>query len=493
MTSYGVECRLPIFEAHGITVAVLLCRLAHGDDHLGLILTADPSARDPTRRRYHVGARYRDDTWTNIGVLRLASLGADFYNLRFDGAPVQPQWRTVHIVPAPPDWAAPEASVSRFTLNCGADPPFRLPHTIISKFVALGFTPTQTKGKTASGAITVTRIAFSNLYRGETIYLDLGLCRSPGSGLQTSEQGGDGARWARAMIVSPAGSYGFEHPDPGMHDCARHHVDSWPDLEGRTMAFGGADRTVRLSFAPCKVMPETTVVVRVELAGFAYEDMLRGANVVFPPLTTPTILPGYLTDTPSTIGEGLELFVQSLSVSLPPSPGPSTPRPESSTVPSNPFPDTARTPSPPPQEHRGPEPAAVAAQLLSSGSRRGSPRPSAPDDAGPLGSDTSWILGRDPSRGICGQRSVVLRNVRYWRVPFPIIFCRAFLVLPLHFPASSFEWRCVAARSVPVRQRIEFGGSISSDNKHTSTVHGRHNRVPSQQMEHETNSGIRST
>ena len=32
-TSYGVACRLPVIESQGITVAVLLCRLAHGDDH----------------------------------------------------------------------------------------------------------------------------------------------------------------------------------------------------------------------------------------------------------------------------------------------------------------------------------------------------------------------------------------------------------------------------------------------------------------------------
>ena len=280
MTSYGVECRLPVFEVQGVTVAILLCRLVHGDEYLGLILTADSSARDPTRRRYHVGTQYRDDTWTNIGVLRLASLGTDLYNLRFDGEPVHARWQTIYVVPAPPDWASPEASVTRFTLNCSSDPPFRLPHTIISKFIALGFTPTQTTVKSASSQRTVNRIVFDNCYRGEVIYLDLGLCHQlPPTALQQHDEG-SGTRWARAMIRSPAGSYGFDHPDPGMHDCTRHHIDLWKEC---TMAFGGADRTVRLSFAPCKIMPETTVVVHVELVGVAYEDMLKAANVVFPP------------------------------------------------------------------------------------------------------------------------------------------------------------------------------------------------------------------
>ncbi|PIL29247.1 hypothetical protein GSI_09296 [Ganoderma sinense ZZ0214-1] len=402
VTSYGIECRLPIFESHGITVAVLLCRLAHGDagNYLGLILTADPSARDPTRRRYHVGARYRDDIWTNIGVLRLASLGTDFYDLRFDGGPVQAQWCTVHIVPAPPDWAAPEASVSRFTLNCGADPPFRLPHTIICKFIALDFTPTQTKAKSTNGAISVTRIAFSNPYRGEMVYLDLGLCNQVLAGSQ-QRQDSDGVRWARAMIGSPAGSYGFDHPDPWMHDCSRHHIDLW---EGRAMAFGGADRTVRLCFAPCKIMPETTIVVHVDLSGFAYEDMLRAANVVFPSLTTPTIMPGPLFSTPSTTVESLQLSAQTLSISLPPSPDPTTPRPESLAVTSSPLPDTSiRILSPNPQEHRAPERTAVDVQIPSPEPGRGNPSPSAPDDAGPLGSDTSWILAGIPPEEYTGS------------------------------------------------------------------------------------------
>ncbi|KAI1792351.1 heterokaryon incompatibility protein-domain-containing protein [Ganoderma leucocontextum] len=383
VTSYGVQIRLPIFEVQGVTVAVPLCRLVHGNEHLGLILTADSSARDPTRRRYHVGARYRDDTWTNIGVLRLASLGTDLYNLRFDGEVVRAQWHTIYIVPAPPDWASPEASVSRFTLNCGPDPPFRLPHALVSKFVALDFTPTQSTVTTASSPRTVTRIVFDNPYRSELIYLDLGLCRRPGS--QQSERG---ARWARAMIGSPAGTYGFDHPDPGMHDCARHHIDLW---EGQAMSFGGADRTVRLSFAPCKIMPETTVVVHVELSGFAYEDMLRTANGSFStPIARPTA-PFSPSSTPSTTVGSLELSVRA-SGSLPPSPGPSTPRVETSAPGLNPFLDTTGNPSPPPPQHQGLKPLAAAGHAQTSSSRSGSPSPSASYDGGPLEPDTSWIL-----------------------------------------------------------------------------------------------------
>ena len=92
-----MQCRLPVFEWHSVTIAVLLCSLARTGDLLGLVLTPDPTARDPTRHRYHVGTRYRNGDWTRLGVLRLISLGSDLNTLRFDGEVVRPQWHTVYI------------------------------------------------------------------------------------------------------------------------------------------------------------------------------------------------------------------------------------------------------------------------------------------------------------------------------------------------------------------------------------------------------------
>ena len=66
----------------------------------------------------------------------------------------------------------------------------------------------------------------------------------------------------------------------GVHDCAADHVDAWP---GGAKTFGNDERTIRLSFAPCRRSPATTLVVHVELEGRIYREMLREANVAFPP------------------------------------------------------------------------------------------------------------------------------------------------------------------------------------------------------------------
>ena len=43
-----------------------------------------------------------------------------------------------------------------------------------------------------------------------------------------------------------------------------------------------------LSFTPCGIMPDTTVVVNIELFGFVYDEMLRDANVTFTSVTDAT-------------------------------------------------------------------------------------------------------------------------------------------------------------------------------------------------------------
>ena len=64
--------------------------------------------KDPTRPRYHVGCVYftysqgEPESSTEY-MARLGNLGDDLYNLRFDGKRVDACWRTIYIIPNPPN------------------------------------------------------------------------------------------------------------------------------------------------------------------------------------------------------------------------------------------------------------------------------------------------------------------------------------------------------------------------------------------------------
>ena len=53
---------------------------------------------------------------------------------------------------------------------------------------------------------------------------------------------------------------------------------------GWTKDFGDEERAVRLSFSRCKMNPEHTLVVHIELEGRVYNDMKDELNVAFPSL-----------------------------------------------------------------------------------------------------------------------------------------------------------------------------------------------------------------
>ncbi|PIL27031.1 hypothetical protein GSI_10170 [Ganoderma sinense ZZ0214-1] len=97
--NYGTICRLPVFEADGVTVAVLLCEnLSH--EQIGLLIHHDRDDYDPIRPMHFIGAAFNNVDDAEQEVLmsyRLVTLGDDLYNLQFNGKPVRARWRTMYI------------------------------------------------------------------------------------------------------------------------------------------------------------------------------------------------------------------------------------------------------------------------------------------------------------------------------------------------------------------------------------------------------------
>ncbi|EJF60426.1 HET-domain-containing protein [Dichomitus squalens LYAD-421 SS1] len=266
ITTYGIKLRLPVFEADGVTVAVLLCE-DYDDNHLGLFISPGPPRSDPTRPRYYAGCQYRIGQASGAYIARLVSLGDDLNNLQFNGKPVEATWRTIYVVPSPPDGESSSATTAQLTINCVPCGPFRLPHWLVSRFLALGFTVTQTEWDERAGP--VTRFIIHNPAKAENIYLDLGICRLSST-----------AHWSKVTMFS-RDDFKESKDVTRAHSCKKHHIDSW---NARSKVFpdsaSDADRSVRLSFTPCKASPRTSkLVVHMELMGRVYEDVLREANM----------------------------------------------------------------------------------------------------------------------------------------------------------------------------------------------------------------------
>lgn len=269
MSNYGLECRFPIIESDGLTVAVLLCD--NGREHIGLLL--HPSnfiIQDPSRKKYHTGQGIRTPSGGS-SLARLISLGDDFYNLNLNGKTVTAEWRDIYIADSPPPVKKDVAPNLCFPLHCITPaPPFRLPHWLIGRLTLMGMEllPLHVASKPVDGKPLRMSATFEDVNAKEGIRVILGTCRQSPDGLP--------AHWAKAMpqyLVNWGEKTDFEH------DCAEHHVDAWPEW---TKDFGDADRTVRLSFSRCKLTPGHTLVVHVELEGHVYDAMKDRKKVVFP-------------------------------------------------------------------------------------------------------------------------------------------------------------------------------------------------------------------
>nr|VWO95729.1 Alcohol dehydrogenase 1 [Ganoderma boninense] len=278
-THYGVECRFPIIESDGLTIAVLLCDT--GREHIGLLLcpSNDP-VQDPSRKKYHAAYCFQSPGSTsNIDSFRLISLGSDFYNLtlRLNGSvkTVSAEWRDIFIADSPPpirkDVVPSHLCFPLHSLEPA--PPFRIPHWLVGRLAQMGLElqPLDMRSHPSAEKPLLVVTKFVDFVEIEKVFVVLGTCmESPRSVAPV--------HWAKALVFSE------DTWDDGAdyeHDCGEHHVAAWPDW---TKDFEDAERVVRLAFSQCTLAPDHTLVVHVELEGHIYDPMKRRKNVEFPSL-----------------------------------------------------------------------------------------------------------------------------------------------------------------------------------------------------------------
>ncbi len=299
VTSYGVELRVPIHEADGITIAVILCNININGRHFGLFLTRDKQGKDPKRPRYFAGCLYTKPATGSAGhTARMADLGDDLYNLTFNGKPVKALWRTIYVVPTPSDLDSGHATTPEgLMINCNPASRFRIPRWLIARFIALQFGVRQIRN-------TEHHDHDSNKRMRLWAKVDVLLAYMP-------------------LRIFP-------------HDCSEDHLDS-ESWATRSKLFGDADRGVRLSLMPSTRMPGSVLVIHLELLGRVFEEMLHeaGASSLFPSLAD------LARDTPRPIPSDLVALCQPRSPSQIESTSPQT-RSNSSRTPSS---DSSRTPS----------------------------------------------------------------------------------------------------------------------------------------------------
>ena len=270
VTSQGMKCRLPVAEVDGITIAVLLVQTAL--NHVGLLLHPAPNneLQDPNRGTYYV-------SWVFTGIprgiyARLANLGDNLYNLRFRGMSLYPKWRDILIraQPRAKDRSDGAHLVLRFTPDI-SPAPFRIPRCIMHALAALKLLPYTSLLPEDAAAKNARLVVFFDTVSGEKIRIALGLCARRSTAVSS-------CHWAFAEHTHRAS---FHDPmTKRAHDCATDHIEDWgPEC---TRDFGDAERTVRLSFAPCPHAPRLgqTLVLGMDLVGRAYEALQRDAGVV---------------------------------------------------------------------------------------------------------------------------------------------------------------------------------------------------------------------
>ncbi|KAI1791141.1 HET-domain-containing protein [Ganoderma leucocontextum] len=271
VTHYGAKCRFPIIESDGFTIAVLLCDTGH--EHIGLILypSNDP-VQDPSRKKYHVG--YGFQTHAGRFFRRLISLGNNFYNLnmRLNGKleTVTAEWRDIFIVDSPPPIKKDVAPSLCFPLHSiEPAPPFRLPHWLIGRLnqTGLQLQLQDLLSRPIAGEPMVVVTVFVDYVAREGVLIVLGTCM---------QSDGTPMRWANVLLFSQNNWGAGLHYS---HDCHEHHVEAWLSW---TKDFGDAERTVRLSFSRCRLTPEHTLVVHLELEGRVYDARKKRMNVTLP-------------------------------------------------------------------------------------------------------------------------------------------------------------------------------------------------------------------
>ncbi|PIL26291.1 hypothetical protein GSI_12047 [Ganoderma sinense ZZ0214-1] len=265
VTSYGIQFRLPVAVVDDVTLAIILCQA--GSRHFGLFLTRDDRAKDPQRPRYFVGRGYtRATTRPAIYLARMCDLGGDLYKLTFNGKPVQASWSTIYLVPTASDLDCESATSPNLLINCHPHSLFQLPRWLVDRLIGLRFEVDEAR---YSATLQIIRI----VHRSEgRIYLCIGKCtKHPGG-----PEGSKGPLWAKVFVST------LVSPKEFTHDCSKDHLDS-ESWAMRWRDFGDEDRMVRLSFTESRrKLPETGVVIHLELLGRKFKKILQGSGISFP-------------------------------------------------------------------------------------------------------------------------------------------------------------------------------------------------------------------
>ena len=187
-----------------------------------------------------------------------------------NGKTVTAEWRDIFIVDSPPPGKKDVAPILCLPLHSIEPvPPFRIPHWLIGRMAQIGpaLRPLKVKSRPVARKPLLMSAVFEDAIGMEYVAIVLGTCvQSPGTP----------AHWAKAVVCwMDNWGEGWDY----LHDCREHHIMAWPNW---TKDFGDDERTVRLSFSRCKLTPEHTLVVHIELEGRAYDAWKKRKNVEFP-------------------------------------------------------------------------------------------------------------------------------------------------------------------------------------------------------------------
>ncbi|PIL26322.1 hypothetical protein GSI_12078 [Ganoderma sinense ZZ0214-1] len=270
VTSYGIKLRLPVYEADGITIAVLLCEGIYGHKY-GLFLTRDPLGKDPKRPRYFTGCAYTTPaTGSGKFVARTVNLGEDLYNLTFNGKPVKAAWRTFYVVPTISDRHSAGVTTPDLIINCNPASRFRVPRWLVARLTSLQFSVLQVRN---TETLQVLDIHLTTVAR---IYISFGSCCVQHE--RDCDVDGPPQLWARVEVL-------LDHvrTDTFPHDCSEDHVDS-ESWAPRSKIVGDTERAVRLALMPSTREPDSAFVVHLELLGDVFKEMLQepGVPSLFP-------------------------------------------------------------------------------------------------------------------------------------------------------------------------------------------------------------------
>ena len=198
--------------------------------------------------------------------------------------PIEASWRTIYVVPTAPDLGSGRLTTPNLIINCNPASRFRVPRWLISRFTGVRFVVWQLQNTE-----TLQRLLFF-LYGVVRIYVHLGSCVQQ----HDRDPNDPPLLWAKVDIVFTP----LTNMDSfTVHNCAEDHIDS-NSWSTHSKFFGDADRGVQLSLTPSTEMPDSLLVVHLELLGHVFQKILQDAGEpsLFPSLAalkkeTPRIAP----------------------------------------------------------------------------------------------------------------------------------------------------------------------------------------------------------